>query len=411
MNPANQFFPVDPDLIPPPNYAAYREFIAGLRQGVLRDEAELQHYRRAAELDSTFVAPLVQLAYRATWGDQCDLTDSIATVLDRRRERLTDWDRFTIDLLRARCQGDMARAVALLGQRLDRYPQSLTAKRQYSSALQFSNQPMANRRMLSRLDPELDPEGRQSREELRAAYWWFMAASHHMLGDYLEEVEITDRWRDSSSWAWSPIRGRALAALGREREALGLLERMLAGSIASVAGPSLGMAAELDAHGYPATAKVVAESVLARLTLAPVGDVDVSKHIAMANLLLGRPQQERIALDEIARSDPDSLAVLEAQGRIAVLSADTAQAEHIDRVLAEHSERPLLTPTIRGAQILARAHIAAGFGRREQAIALLQAASAHGMLSLGPSHAFHADPLLAPLRGYPPFEALLRPDN
>ncbi len=67
VNPANQFFPVDPDLIPPPNYAAYREFIAGLRQGVLGDEAELQHYRRAAELDSTFVAPLVQLAYRATW--------------------------------------------------------------------------------------------------------------------------------------------------------------------------------------------------------------------------------------------------------------------------------------------------------------------------------------------------------
>ena len=31
VNPANQFFPVDPDLIPPPNYAAYREFIAGLR--------------------------------------------------------------------------------------------------------------------------------------------------------------------------------------------------------------------------------------------------------------------------------------------------------------------------------------------------------------------------------------------
>ena len=33
------------------------------------------------------------------------------------------------------------------------------------------------------------------------------------------------------------------------------------------------------------------------------------------------------------------------------------------------------------------------------------------MLELGPSHAFHADPLLAPLRGYPPFDALLIPDN
>jgi hypothetical protein len=33
------------------------------------------------------------------------------------------------------------------------------------------------------------------------------------------------------------------------------------------------------------------------------------------------------------------------------------------------------------------------------------------MLPFGPSHAYHADPLLAPLRGYPPFEALLEPDN
>ena len=62
-------------------------------------------------------------------------------------------------------------------------------------------------------------------------------------------------------------------------------------------------------------------------------------------------------------------------------------------------------------QILARAHIAAGLGRREQAVALLQEASARGMLDLGSSHAFHADLLLAPLRGYPPFDALLMPDN
>ena len=33
------------------------------------------------------------------------------------------------------------------------------------------------------------------------------------------------------------------------------------------------------------------------------------------------------------------------------------------------------------------------------------------MLDLGSSHAFHADLLLAPLRGYPPFDALLKPDN
>ena len=33
------------------------------------------------------------------------------------------------------------------------------------------------------------------------------------------------------------------------------------------------------------------------------------------------------------------------------------------------------------------------------------------MLGLGSAHAFHRDLLLAQLRGYPPFEALLKPDN
>ncbi len=107
----------------------------------------------------------------------------------------------------------------------------------------------------------------------------------------------------------------------------------------------------------------------------------------------------------------DTLAKLEAQARIAVLLADTAQAERIDSSLAEQSNRPLRSPWVRAAQILARAHIAAGFGRREQAVALLRDASARGMFDLGSSHAYHTDLLLAPLRGYPPFEALLKPDN
>ena len=80
-------------------------------------------------------------------------------------------------------------------------------------------------------------------------------------------------------------------------------------------------------------------------------------------------------------------------------------------MLAEESGRDLRNPWVRGAQILARAHIAAGLGRRAQAVVLLEEASARGMLLLGASHAFHADLLLTPLRGYPPFDALLQPDD
>jgi tetratricopeptide (TPR) repeat protein len=411
LNPANQYFPVDPDLVPPPSYPAYREFIAGLRRGKADDwEAESQHYRRAAELDSSFIAPLVQLAYRATWLDECQLTDSIGTTLDRRGQRLTTWDRFTIDLLLARCRGDMETAVGLLGKRLEAYPRSLVGQRQYAFALQHSNQPRAAREVLSHIDPNLYPEVRYG-PGYRAGYWWSMAASHHMLGQYLEEVDITNRWRDSTGWAWRTTRGRALGALGREDEALELLQSMTASSIDSAARPGLSMATELAVHGHSRAAMAVAESILVRLELGPGPGSSRAEHIAVANRLLGRKDQERVALEHLARSDPDTLARLEARARIAVLLADTAQAERIDRILAEQSNQPLRTPRVRGAQILARAHIAAGFCRREQAVALLRSASARGMLDLGPSHAYHQDLLLTPLRGYAPFDALLKPDN
>ena len=183
------------------------------------------------------------------------------------------------------------------------------------------------------------------------------------------------------------------------------------GSADSVASPQLTIAEEFAAHGHATTARAIAESMLVRLERSADSDWVREQNIAWADRLLGRTAREREALERMVRSDADTLPKLEALGRIAVLSADTVKAASIDSILAAESNRPLMNPRLRGAEILARARIAAGLGRREQAVALLKEASARGMLDLGSSHTFHADPLLAPLRGYPPFDALLIPEN
>ena len=189
VNALNRGYPVDPDLVAPPSFPAYREFVAGLGQGRFGDwDAEAEHYRQAARLDSTFVAPLVQLAFRATWNDECAVTDSIGRVLDARVDRLTVWNRITIDLLRARCLGDMAKAVDLLEERYRAYPQSMSARAQYAWALQRSNQPRAARAMLRRMDPEHDIGWEESVGDVWPRYWWYMAASEHMLGEYRSEL-------------------------------------------------------------------------------------------------------------------------------------------------------------------------------------------------------------------------------
>ena len=402
--------PVDPDLSPPPSLPAYREFVAGLRE--VEWEAAANHYRQAAKLDSTFAAPLIQLAFIATGNDECSVTDSIGVVLEPRRDGLTAWTRMTIDALRARCRGDMAEAVRYLEQRYRAYPRSVLAGGVYATlGLQPSNQPRAAREILRaarELLLRLDPERAM---QWTSWYWWRMANTWHMPGDYAAELGITDRWRDSAAEEWQVVRGRALAALGRERELMALLAISAGVSPDSVAEHQLTIATELVAHGHHRTAMALAESILARFELEPDTGRSRASDIAWANRLLGRKENEREALELIARSDADTLAKLEAEARIAVLLADTAQAGRIDSILAEQSDRPLRSPWVRGAQIRTRAHIAAGFGRREQAVALLRDASARGMFDLGSSHEYHIDLLLTPLRGYPPFDALLKPDN
>ncbi len=402
--------PVDPDLVPPPSLPAYREFVAGLRQ--VEPETAVEHYRRAASLDSTFVAPLVQLAFFAAGNDECSITDSIGIVLEPRRDGLTPWTRMTIDELRASCRGDIAEVVRILGRRYRAYPRSVLAGGVYATVglLPF-NRPRAAREILRAARETLVRSDPERAKEWTSWYWWRMSATYHTVGDFEAELSITDRWRDSADVEWQAIRGRALAALGREREVIALCASSAGGSVDWVAGSQLTIATELAAHGRARTALAIAESTLARFELQPDTGWRRAFEIAWANRLLGRADNEREALVRIARSEADTLAKLEAEGRIAVLRADTTQAERVDSRLAEQSDRPLRNPGVRGRQILARAHIAAGFGRREQAVALLRDAGARGMFGLGPSHEYHTDLLLAPLRGYPPFDVLLKPDN
>jgi DNA-binding SARP family transcriptional activator len=401
--------PVGPDLGPLPSLPAYREFVAGVKADRSFDgEAATAHWRRAAELDSTFAAPLVQLAYQATiWNDDwCPLTDSIAVVQEPRRDRMTAWDRLTIDLFRAYCRGEMAKAVDLLGARLEAYPQSGVAKSHYAMALEGANRPRAAREILLAMDPERDLGWHDSPTEVWSRYWPRLAITWHMTGQYHSELAIIDGWRDSASGDWREIRWRALAALGRERE---VMEFLATGdtTLETLASDWLGIAAEFAAHGHSRTATAMAESVLARLQLEP--DTGwVLRSFLQVDRLLGRPDHELGVLQQIARTSiDDSVDALDVRARIALLSGDTAQAERIYSSLAEWSSLPLMAPALRSSLIRIRARMAAGLGRREEAMELIRTPRGIGFSS----SEYHIDPLLAPLRGYPPFEAFLKFDE
>jgi hypothetical protein len=399
--------PIDPDLDPPPSLAAYREFVAGINVGRLGDwAAESQHYREAARIDSTFAAPLVQLAFRAAIFDECAVTDSVARVLQPRRAHLSPWNRFTIDAFRAFCQGDPGEVVHQAELRYAAYPHSGSARAHFARALAHNNQPRALREVLLHMNPEHDFGWYDSAKDVWPRYWWLMAGTWHVLGGYEKELEITNRWVDSSALEWRDTRARAFAALGRDSDAVALTNLMTHN-----ADELLGVSMELAAHGHQRAARVVAESLLARLDSTTPADWSRAWDAASADRLLERAAAEQMALESVTVGDVDTVTWLEREGRLAVLRGDTAGAERIDRQLAKQSDRPLRSPLVRATAIVSRAHIAAGFGRRERAVDLLADAQSRGIFPMGSSYAYHADPLLAPLRGYPPFEALLHPDQ
>jgi hypothetical protein len=192
---------------------------------------------------------------------------------------------------------------------------------------------------------------------------------------------------------------------------LELFQSLIARPIDEVVGPFLHMASELAVHGHHRTATAVAESILVRLEAGLRVDSGRWGDIVLANRLLGRTNKERAALERMVAGDADTTAKLDGLGRIAVLRGDTAEADRIDSILAEQGREPLRSPGVRGDRLLARAHIAAGLGRRDQAVDRFREAVAQGNFWGGAFFAFHHDVLLAPLRGYPPFDALLQPDN
>ena len=88
---------------------------------------------------------------------------------------------------------------------------------------------------------------------------------------------------------------------------LELSGKIAGASVDAVAEHLLEMATELAVHGHHRTAMIVAESILARLELETNMAGDRASSIAWANRLLGRTEQERNALEQITRSDADTL--------------------------------------------------------------------------------------------------------
>lgn len=297
--------------------------------------------------------------------------------------------------------GDWDEAYDLAGELVERSPDSewlyllgLTAyrTRRYRAAIEA----------LERVDPD--------RGWIRewGSYWHVRLEARHCLGDHVRELEDVDRFRrrvpDDEDLPRLEL--LALAAAGTPEELMSRVEEIVAAGTWRDAALLGWTAQERRAHGDAATARRVAAAGLGFIASRAPPEPDARWWAAQARLLdaAHRRQEARAAWASLALEDPERI---EYRGRLGVLAArrgDRAEAERIDRWLQGIAQPKF---DLNGGPLVWRARIAAQTGERERAAELVRSAIEGGL-----QHSYlllHAVEDLAPLRGYPPFEALLRP--
>jgi tetratricopeptide (TPR) repeat protein len=399
----------------PPSLEVYRVFREAIVDDTPYQDVQLRLYREAWAMDSTFHPALLMMAKELRWLNRDAESDSVARIADAYRDRMSEAERLYSQLYRgedAEVHMPMARRLAELVPHYWNYAAGWAAWRAYRprEALEY----------FARVDttkPAITPFR-------KLFYWMGMGRAHHMLGDHDEELEVLRAGRREFPDDLRLVDGhlRALAALGRIDELNAVLDTLFALPVERVPGGvrSIDLRAQvgvdaLRAHGHADAARQVAQRLLDWLEARPPGEsvqlrMGSYYKSALAESLyrLGRWEEARAQYEELLKEDPQRTTYLGRLGAIAARMGDHARARMLsERITAwDHPE-----PARR------RASIAALLGEREEAVRLLReglnAGSDRGRWGEGNqgfyTELLHRDMDLESLRGYPPFEQLMRP--
>jgi serine/threonine-protein kinase len=423
----------DPDRLmeAPPSFETYRAMLDARREPELETRADM--YRRIAAADTTYALPLLN-ELNARWTlREMTRADELIALLEQRRSTLTPYEQARVDLAKALRIGGYGGALNAQRRLVELAPRSAAARLALANALMTVNRMREAHEMYRSIDT-----ARIGRS--KTIYWYPMAYASHRLGAYGQELDEIDAAlrAEPATGNWLGARARALAALGRLDEVAATL------ATADRSGPEAAVmaysaaAGELLAHGHPAEAAraqaaLVERARAFRATNASGGLLKFGSYRwlgeAAALALLNRSREALSVTDSASAElsgDPRQRLVpglatdiplwpVSLRGAVAAHAGDRAAALAADRMLDTLRPSPGFA---RASALVGRAAIAAQLGRRDDAVARLREAimagatfyfSASYSIMIINSGITPESPWLAPLRGYPPFEDLVRP--
>jgi hypothetical protein len=379
----------------PPSYDAYQEMlIAGDDLWVFKPELAAGHLRRAIAQDSNYSGAKVQLAHALASMALCDQVDSIARSLETETGTLPPADRGVLAYARAQCRLDREGQVAAAKAVLAAAPHSVG----YTvlggiNAIELGR-PREGLAILLRLDAERVPLSDQQ----RSIYWSFVGYAYHDLREFREQLQTAARMGGEGE----AERARALAGLGDS----GAVRRLVTDWLEHPDAEGRAFdraecaALELRAHGAPAGAAALLEDIVARRGPARTAEAEAGPclwNLFTAHYYAGRWEGARAAYARRISEDSSDVKAHAALAALAVRRGDPTELEQQRKWLARHDDH--------GLARLGLARVAALQGRREEAVALLARALQRGL----ERHFVHIDPDFESLRGYPPYQELMRP--
>ena len=384
----------------PPTYEAFQAYAQGMEDYIRGDFASAaEGFDRAYALDTTYLRSLIIRSGTL----QNAARDSLVGILSSRRGELSPYDRARVEFLAAGLRGDRAAALAAARAGVELAPVG-TLSFALIWTLIFDNRPGEARDRIERAFPpfaRLEPP------------WYDLWVTHdqilHLLGEYEQGLQTVREGlgRIPSNLFLMEAEGRELAALGRRDEALELAEDILLQPVRPGINPGGALetlAEELRGHGDAEASADVIDLALAWLAEQP----EAFRNSPAGRTLLGSLlylREEWAAAGRIFEPmAADSASVVLALGYLGCVAARQGDRETAVRLSEELAQ--LGWPYMRGSNTLRRARISALLGDRDAAVQLLRRAFSEG---LGFGFWVHTDPDLESLRGYEPYEALLRP--
>jgi tetratricopeptide (TPR) repeat protein/TolB-like protein len=427
---------LQPNVMHVPPYEAYRAWQRSQETYGSDYDATIRELKRALALDPEWVSLRAWIVLTHNNQLMCREAESEVALAEQQLEKLAPFERLLLRNAHAMLRGNYDEVLET-GREMDRLAPGLPWLRyNIGYAALVANRPRLAAETLGTLAAQ------RGAPTVNAWAVFFLADAQHLLGQYAAELETARKGRQQfpTMVGFHGKEARALVALGRLGEAERPVDEALAVSYASrtstggeLASPGQVdpgevmclLAMEMGADGHSQAAVAMARRAAAWFEARPASSRKAPSSrwvLALAKFLAEDWDGARVLYEPLANltrperpsgwSEPAAFSLaVRFRGRLGVIAARRGDRTGAERIAEEL--RQVDRPYLYGESLYSRAMIAASLGDKAAAVQLLREAIAQG-LGLGVEWEgyavlLHRAPEMAPLRGYPPFEELIKP--